>query len=86
MASSAGHSSSIPADSDFGANDWLIEEMRERFEADPGSVDPAWSTFFLTGPSAPRSPDRPEEQAQSSPAQPAPSRPAQTPPAAATPP
>lgn len=86
MASSAGHSSSIPADSDFGANDWLIEEMRERFEADPGSVDPAWSTFFLAGPSAPRSPDRPEEQAQSSPAQPAPSRPAQTPPAAATPP
>lgn len=71
MASSAGHSSSIPADSDFGANDWLIEEMRERFEADPGSVDPAWSTFFLTGPAAPRSPGRADEQRPPEPARPA---------------
>ncbi len=33
-------------DSGFGANDWLIEELRERYEADPGSVDPAWADYF----------------------------------------
>ncbi|WP_371177077.1 multifunctional oxoglutarate decarboxylase/oxoglutarate dehydrogenase thiamine pyrophosphate-binding subunit/dihydrolipoyllysine-residue succinyltransferase subunit [Buchananella felis] len=37
------------ADLDFGANGWLIEELRERFEADPTSVTPAWRTFFETG-------------------------------------
>jgi 2-oxoglutarate dehydrogenase E1 component len=34
-----------PADS-FGANEWLVEEMRERFQADPGSVDDAWAAYF----------------------------------------
>ena len=28
---------------DFGANDWLIEELREQFQADPGSVDSSWA-------------------------------------------
>ncbi|MDO4792176.1 MAG: multifunctional oxoglutarate decarboxylase/oxoglutarate dehydrogenase thiamine pyrophosphate-binding subunit/dihydrolipoyllysine-residue succinyltransferase subunit [Buchananella hordeovulneris] len=37
------------ADLDFGANSWLIDELRERFEADPTSVTPAWRTFFETG-------------------------------------
>ena len=31
---------------DFGANDWLVEEMQERFLADPASVDPAWIEYF----------------------------------------
>ncbi len=31
---------------DFGANDWLIDEMYERYEADPSSVDPTWADFF----------------------------------------
>ena len=31
---------------DFGANDWLVEEMQERFLADPASVDPAWVEYF----------------------------------------
>ncbi len=31
---------------DFGANDWLIEEMYERYEADPSSVDATWADFF----------------------------------------
>ncbi len=30
----------------FGANDWLIDEMRERYLADPNSVDPTWVAFF----------------------------------------
>jgi 2-oxoglutarate dehydrogenase E1 component len=32
--------------SDFGANDWLIEEMREQYLADPASVDPSWADYF----------------------------------------
>ena len=31
---------------DFGANDWLIEDMRERYRADPGSVPQQWAVFF----------------------------------------
>ncbi|MFX0538078.1 multifunctional oxoglutarate decarboxylase/oxoglutarate dehydrogenase thiamine pyrophosphate-binding subunit/dihydrolipoyllysine-residue succinyltransferase subunit [Ornithinimicrobium sp. Y1847] len=31
---------------DFGANEWLVEEMRERFDEDPGSVAPAWRDYF----------------------------------------
>ena len=31
---------------EFGANDWLIEEMYEQYVADPGSVDPSWATYF----------------------------------------
>ncbi|MGO0574896.1 multifunctional oxoglutarate decarboxylase/oxoglutarate dehydrogenase thiamine pyrophosphate-binding subunit/dihydrolipoyllysine-residue succinyltransferase subunit [Ornithinimicrobium panacihumi] len=34
---------------DFGANEWLVEEMRDRFEQDPGSVEPAWRDYFETG-------------------------------------
>ena len=40
---STGSESSTP---DFGANEWLVEEMKERFDADPDSVDPAWATYF----------------------------------------
>ncbi|MCK2243962.1 MULTISPECIES: multifunctional oxoglutarate decarboxylase/oxoglutarate dehydrogenase thiamine pyrophosphate-binding subunit/dihydrolipoyllysine-residue succinyltransferase subunit [unclassified Crossiella] len=38
-------SSSSPA-SQFGPNEWLVEEMYENFLADPTSVDPAWHDFF----------------------------------------
>src|SRR5260370_22066418 len=31
---------------DFGANEWLVEELYQRYLADPGSVDPAWWSFF----------------------------------------
>ncbi|MEP6599380.1 MAG: multifunctional oxoglutarate decarboxylase/oxoglutarate dehydrogenase thiamine pyrophosphate-binding subunit/dihydrolipoyllysine-residue succinyltransferase subunit [Actinomycetota bacterium] len=31
---------------DFGANEWLVEEMYERYQADPASVDAAWHDFF----------------------------------------
>ena len=34
--------------SQFGANDWLIEEMYEQYVADPGSVDSRWSDYFKT--------------------------------------
>jgi multifunctional 2-oxoglutarate metabolism enzyme len=32
--------------SDFGANDWLIEEMYDRYLSDPSSVDASWIEFF----------------------------------------
>ncbi len=32
--------------SDFGANQWLVEDMYERYLADPDSVDAAWHDFF----------------------------------------
>ncbi len=34
-----------PSDA-FGANEWLVEEMRERYDADPSSVDAAWADYF----------------------------------------
>ena len=30
----------------FGANEWLVEEMYERYLADPDAVDAAWHDFF----------------------------------------
>ncbi|AOS65382.1 multifunctional oxoglutarate decarboxylase/oxoglutarate dehydrogenase thiamine pyrophosphate-binding subunit/dihydrolipoyllysine-residue succinyltransferase subunit [Actinoalloteichus hymeniacidonis] len=38
-------SSSTPA-SQFGPNEWLVEEMYEQFLTNPSSVDPAWHDFF----------------------------------------
>jgi len=31
---------------DFGPNEWLVEEMYQRFLEDPQGVDPAWHDFF----------------------------------------
>src|ERR1700691_510938 len=31
---------------DFGANEWLVEELYQRYLADPGSVDRAWWRVF----------------------------------------
>jgi 2-oxoglutarate decarboxylase len=31
---------------DFGANEWLVEELYQRYLADPSSVDRAWWSFF----------------------------------------
>jgi len=41
---------------DFGANDWLLEDMYERYTADPGSVDQTWADYFAShgGPDADR--------------------------------
>ena len=33
---------------DFGANDWLVDEMYEQFLTDPSSVDPSWIEYFRT--------------------------------------
>ncbi len=31
---------------DFGANDWLVDEMYEQYLQDPNSVDPTWIEYF----------------------------------------
>ena len=37
---------------DFGANDWLVEEMFERYQADPSSIPAEWVTYFQNNPQA----------------------------------
>ncbi|MEO9236525.1 MAG: multifunctional oxoglutarate decarboxylase/oxoglutarate dehydrogenase thiamine pyrophosphate-binding subunit/dihydrolipoyllysine-residue succinyltransferase subunit [Jatrophihabitantaceae bacterium] len=40
-------STSAPTNlTDFGANEWLVEEMYERYLGDPNAVDAAWHDFF----------------------------------------
>ena len=31
---------------DFGANEWLVQEIYQQYQQDPGSVDEAWHEFF----------------------------------------
>ncbi|ONY51916.1 hypothetical protein A8F24_15510, partial [Burkholderia cenocepacia] len=33
---------------DFGANEWLVEELFEQYSKDKNSVDAAWQEFFAT--------------------------------------
>ena len=33
------------AGTDFGPNQWLVDELYQRYQADPGSVDQAWWNF-----------------------------------------
>jgi len=40
------HDSPLP---DFGSNQWLVEDMYERYTEDPQSVDKAWLAFFESG-------------------------------------
>ena len=35
-----------PTTDEFGANDWLIDEMFEAYQEDPESVDESWQRFF----------------------------------------
>ena len=39
--------SSPAASGNFGANEWIVEEMYERYRRDPTSVDAAWHDFFV---------------------------------------
>jgi multifunctional 2-oxoglutarate metabolism enzyme len=34
------------AEADFGPNEWLVDELYQRYQADPASVDRAWWNFF----------------------------------------
>ena len=38
--------STVESNDAFGANSWLIDEMREAYLEDPKSVDPSWQKYF----------------------------------------
>ncbi|WP_082550477.1 MULTISPECIES: multifunctional oxoglutarate decarboxylase/oxoglutarate dehydrogenase thiamine pyrophosphate-binding subunit/dihydrolipoyllysine-residue succinyltransferase subunit [Nocardioides] len=40
---------SVAPSSDLGANEWLVEEMKEQYDKDPGSVGPEWVAYFGNG-------------------------------------
>jgi 2-oxoglutarate dehydrogenase E1 component len=40
----------VSSGQDFGANDWLVEEMYERYQADRSSVPAEWVTYFQNNP------------------------------------
>jgi hypothetical protein len=42
----AGGSDPVAGQANFGANEWLVEELYQRYLADPASVDRAWWSFF----------------------------------------
>ena len=50
MPQSPGSKSDVPAQqfegADFGANEWLVEEMFDQYQQDPGSVDANWAEYF----------------------------------------
>ena len=43
----------------FGANEWMVEEMRDAWQADPSSVSPQWRALF-EGSESPHRPESPE--------------------------
>ena len=54
---------------DFGANQWLVDEMRDKYNADPNAVDESWRAFFADGSTAESAPPAPAQApvAQSAP-------------------
>ncbi|MGJ6979399.1 multifunctional oxoglutarate decarboxylase/oxoglutarate dehydrogenase thiamine pyrophosphate-binding subunit/dihydrolipoyllysine-residue succinyltransferase subunit [Aestuariimicrobium soli] len=46
VAPSTSNSMSHDPASDFGANDWLIEELRETYQTNPDELDPSWRAYF----------------------------------------
>ena len=48
----SGNQSSVAPSSDLGANEWLVEEMKEQYDKDPASVGPEWASYFGNGTAA----------------------------------
>src|SRR6266568_126919 len=69
---------------DFGPNEWLVDELYQRYQADPGSVDRAWWNFFADYRPEPVGGSRPAGQSAGAIAAPLP-EPAQAPATAAPP-
>src|SRR5215469_13775850 len=57
---------------DFGPNQWLVDELYQRYLADPGSVDQAWWSFFADYHPQPESTSAQSAARTPSPAGPAP--------------
>ncbi|GAA1128605.1 multifunctional oxoglutarate decarboxylase/oxoglutarate dehydrogenase thiamine pyrophosphate-binding subunit/dihydrolipoyllysine-residue succinyltransferase subunit [Nocardioides aquiterrae] len=76
MPQSPGSQSDVPS-ADFGANEWLVEEMYDQYQRDPGSVDATWAAYFKTngkasgtnGTTGTAAPARPEQKAEPKPAE-----------------
>jgi 2-oxoglutarate decarboxylase len=73
-ASTAAAGSPAPANgkaarADFGPNQWLVDELYQRYQADPGSVDRAWWSFFADYQPSPDSAAAPSAGTQSAAAQ-----------------
>ncbi|MBU6148344.1 MAG: hypothetical protein KGP10_09275, partial [Actinomycetales bacterium] len=47
------------AEAQFGPNAWLVAEMRERYQADPTSVDHRWAEYFAALPEGATHPSPP---------------------------
>src|SRR6516162_7450122 len=86
--STAGASGAQSPGADFGANEWLVDELYQRYLADPGSVDRAWWSFFSdyrptrgngTGPQVAMPQSGSAETLVAPPPQPRPSAPGATP-------
>jgi multifunctional 2-oxoglutarate metabolism enzyme len=54
---------------DFGPNQWLVDELYQRYQADPGSVDQAWWSFFADYQPQPDAAGQPAPRATAPPAQ-----------------
>ena len=55
--------STVDSSDDFGANAWLIDEMREQYQDDPQSVDATWQQYFANeGASTPVQATEPAEK------------------------
>ncbi len=63
----SGNHSSVAPSSDLGANEWLVEEMKEQYDKDPASVAPEWASYFGNG-SAPAPAKAAEPAKQAAPA------------------
>ncbi|GAA1670848.1 multifunctional oxoglutarate decarboxylase/oxoglutarate dehydrogenase thiamine pyrophosphate-binding subunit/dihydrolipoyllysine-residue succinyltransferase subunit [Fodinicola feengrottensis] len=72
-------SSADPSLTSFGPNEWIVEEMYEKYLSDPSTVDEAWHDFFADykpirgdaaggSPSAPAKPASPNGQTATKPA------------------
>ncbi|MCW2941868.1 MAG: 2-oxoglutarate dehydrogenase, subunit [Actinomycetia bacterium] len=46
MSTEASRTSADPKNTDFGANEWLVDELYNKYLEDPNSVDQAWWNFF----------------------------------------
>ncbi|HLV73711.1 MAG TPA: multifunctional oxoglutarate decarboxylase/oxoglutarate dehydrogenase thiamine pyrophosphate-binding subunit/dihydrolipoyllysine-residue succinyltransferase subunit [Vulgatibacteraceae bacterium] len=46
MSTESSQSSADPTMTDFGANEWLVDELYQKYLEDPNSVDEAWWNFF----------------------------------------
>jgi 2-oxoglutarate decarboxylase len=55
----------------FGPNEWIVEDMYQRYLADPASVDSAWHDFFADYKPAPDATPAPAAAAEPAPAKPA---------------